>query len=132
MITADDKMMFTRGCCHKLAEAIHAVSGWPVCTFFYRGQANIHAFVRTPRDTYVDIQGEHTEAELMKTWTWCALGGSFEMTIGEVSPEMLDFWDGHTIEWPEAIERAAELAPAIVDGVRRAIEWTTDAERADW
>lgn len=132
MITTDDRDMFTRGCCHKLAQAISKITGWPVCAFFYEGQANIHAFVRTPRGTYVDIQGEHTEQEITKTWAWCNFTrGPLDFMIGEVSAEMLDYWDGHTLEWPNAIDRAAELAPVIVEGVNRSMAWCEHPDEYD-
>jgi hypothetical protein len=69
-ITENDIKRFTQGSCYQLAQAIRDATGWPVYAFWdkYFHDYDIHAFVRTPRGTYLDIYGEHTRYMIMQQW----------------------------------------------------------------
>lgn len=119
MFTNNDYDMFSCGCCHVLAYAIQEISGWPVCAFWERGWYDTHAFVRTPRDTYIDIAGEHAEDALLRTWR------TYKIVEVDADDNLRDVWEGHTIEWPDAQTRARQLAPIIVDDIKRGqVTWT--------
>lgn len=71
-ITAADIERFTRGDCHILASEIARVTGWTLCAFAYEDrEPDLHAFVRCPDGTYLDIEGRWPEEALLAHWaTW--------------------------------------------------------------
>ncbi len=101
----DDHDMFTMGGCHILAMAIHDLTGWQLCALEdYDGYS--HAFVRTPRETYLDIEGEHVDLNgFLDRW--------HADEIRDAGPEDFDDWQDD-FDVAEVIERAAELAPDLV------------------
>jgi hypothetical protein len=65
-----DITRFTCGSCYQLAEAIRDVTGWPIYAFWdeHFQDYDIHAFVKTPRGTYLDIYGEHSRYKMLSRW----------------------------------------------------------------
>ena len=51
-----------------LAEEIHKLTGWARCAFDQGFGSDTHAFVRTPRGTLLDIDGETDEQEFRIRW----------------------------------------------------------------
>ena len=110
-ITAEDRFLFTCGQCHRLAEVLNDVTGWPICAFwdkeYYddRGDFSIHAFVQTPARKYLDITGLHTATEMKQEW------GEYEIR------KVTDFWpleDWAPYMDDERIPRAWEIAPLVL------------------
>lgn len=69
-ITNADVERFTYGSCYQLAEAISSATGWPMYAFWddFIQDYDIHAFVRTPRGTFLDITGEHSRYRMLRQW----------------------------------------------------------------
>lgn len=111
MITKKDISTFTEGWCHRLALAINRETGWPVVAFWnaFMESYDTHAFVRTPRGTFLDIKGEHTADEMCREW--------YESEIREVDD--LEFFDrdgewGGFLEQSYADKRASKLVPEVL------------------
>jgi hypothetical protein len=109
-ISPHDHFVFTCGACHQLAFAIHEATGWPVCAFWgvYKGKYDydVHAFVRTPRGTFLDIDGEHTRYGMCKKWH-----SRHIHTVRDVTTFMAE-WDSDC--WCSAYDRARELVPTVL------------------
>lgn len=69
-INRSDIIRFTFGSCYQLAEAIHDVTGWPLYAFWdeFFEDYDTHAFVKTPRGTFMDVYGEHTRYKMLIQW----------------------------------------------------------------
>jgi len=108
-ITSSDEYTFTSGQCHRLAEVLSEVTGWPMYAFFDTfwepGEYDIHAFVKTPKRTFLDVEGVHTATELKVRWS--------EKTIRLVDdPFELNDWAPYMDA--EGIPRAWEIAPLVL------------------
>ena len=66
MITDQDRFDFTNGACWVLANAISAKTGWQRC---WTAPEPDHVFVRTPENDYLDIDGRHTENEMIEKYS---------------------------------------------------------------
>ncbi len=99
-ITAQDIAIFSEGDCDVLALEIHRRTGWPLVSMCFKDEATAHSegyptppfmtfnhhFVRLPNGNFLDVEGESTEAQMMKKW------GSFvegRDIIREISAEDL-------------------------------------------
>jgi hypothetical protein len=107
-ITAYDLTCFTCGSCYQLAEVIHEITGWPVYAFWndlYRDY-DIHAFVKTPRNTFMDVYGEHSRYRMLTRW---------EMQhIRRVRRSYdLHQWDNGN-PFYDSTDRAREIAPLLI------------------
>lgn len=108
MRTTDaDRAMFTQGACHWLAIAINEMSGWPVCAFWRAEDYDIHAFVETPRGTYLDVEGEHSAEWFLDRWD--------ALKIREVhNVSIFNGWDDMLFDPEVAKARARKLAPGLI------------------
>lgn len=69
MAQVSDYTRFTKGDCGILARAIHKRTGWPVCTFTdWAGRPGLHAFVKRPDGTFLDIEGLADELAMRLRW----------------------------------------------------------------
>jgi hypothetical protein len=100
-----DIVRFTCGSCYQLAEAI---SDWPIYAFWDKHfkDYDIHAFVKTPRGTYLDVYGEHTRYMMLSRWG--------ERYIRRVR-EPFDFrsWDFGN-PYYDSYPRARQIAPLLI------------------
>lgn len=127
-VTEDDDALFTRGQCHALADAISARTGWEVVVLSDGPDGVVgwvHAGVRTPNGTIVDVRGEHDELDWLDQWA--------EMV--DSYGEKHDAYDGGNVAiypatdhgWtrsgysephdPQVWQRAQEVAQLVLDHV---------------
>lgn len=68
-ITVEDQDYFTCGCCHLLAQEISRRAGWPLYSISDDdGLPDDHAFVLHPSGKYLDVNGLHSEEEMLEGW----------------------------------------------------------------
>ena len=109
-ITFDDVQRFTYGSCYQLAQAIRDVTGWPVYAFWddHFNDYDIHAFVKTPSGTFLDVLGEHTRYQMLTKWD------------GRHIRRVANSYDMHTWDqgnpFYDSSPRAKEIAPVLVAG----------------
>lgn len=109
-ITDTDVERFCYGSCYQLAEVISERTGWPVYAFWddHYGDYDIHAFIRTPRGTYLDILGEHNSREMKVGWD------AYGLTIRKVRKSYnFRSWDIFN-PFYDSSDRARELLPALL------------------
>jgi hypothetical protein len=106
MITNDDIEVYTEGDCFVLAQAVHEITGWPMCAFSYDNTPDLHAFVMTPDGKYLDIEGKHTPKQLRKKWQ-CGLD------INEYTVDEFKLWGEPNYDIGG--ERARELAQHLIE-----------------
>ncbi len=111
MIDWQDHYWFTEGACYRLALAIHDTTGWPVCAFWDERERDydIHAFVKTPRGTYLDIEGEHTRKEMLDRWK----GGTSIRQVRNLK-WLADWGQPDDTDLQDCDERAIELVPEVL------------------
>jgi hypothetical protein len=108
-ITFDDITRFTCGSCYQLAQAINEITGWPIYAFWdeHFEDYDIHAFVKTPRGTFMDITGEHSRYRMFRRWEWAAhirkVSASYDMRQ----------WDNGN-PFYDSLPRAREVAPVLI------------------
>ena len=114
MITENDEAMFTRGGCLVLADLISEATGWPVCSLTTEDEPDgpdIHAFVRTPDGKYLDIEGVHTEEEMLDRWVrWDPI------SIEEYDLSQFDYsWAQRGESWTRDYEvRGSQVMPELL------------------
>lgn len=114
MITEDDVNLFTRGGCLVLAEMISEQTGLPICslnTDEYPDEPDVHAFVRLPDGLYLDIEGKHTEDEMMALYApWKPL------RVERYDPSDFDrSWSQRGEPWSREYEqRGEEILPELL------------------
>jgi hypothetical protein len=108
-ITPDDISAFTEGSCYQLAEAVRDATGWPMYAFWdYVGRDyDIHAFVKTPRGTFLDIEGEHSRYRMLRDWA-----GDDGFGIRRVK-KGLRSWDFGN-PYYDSMPRARRIVPALL------------------
>lgn len=107
-IRPSDIERFTFGSCYQLAEAIRDATGWPIYAFWdtHFKDYDIHAFVKTPRGTYLDIRGEHSRYTMLRTWG--------ERHIRRVRKSTnLRSWDFGN-PYYDSSKRARQVAPLVI------------------
>jgi hypothetical protein len=99
---------FTFGSCYQLAEAIRDIYGWPVYAFWdtHFKDYDIHAFVKTPRETYLDIHGEHSRYKMLSRW------GERHIRRVRDSYDMRSWNFGNP--YYDSYPRALEIAPVLI------------------
>lgn len=107
-ITLYDVERFTYGSCYQLAEAIHDATGWPMYAFWdeYFRDYDIHAFVKTPRGTFLDVTGEHTRYRMLRKWQGRhirRIRDSYNMRSWDIGNPFFD-----------SLPRAREIVPALL------------------
>lgn len=107
-IGQEDIVRFTCGSCYQLAEAISDVTGWPIYAFWDKHfkDYDIHAFVKTPRGTYLDIYGEHTRYKMLSLW-----GEQHIRRVRKASA--LRSWDFGN-PYYDSYPRARQVAPLLI------------------
>ncbi len=112
-ITGHDIEAFTEGSCYQLALAVQEVTRWPVYAFWDRDSRDydLHAFVKTPRGTFLDINGEHSRYAMFCDW----VDYDFEdYGIRRVRKDYnLRRWDLGNPHF-DSMPRARELVPALL------------------
>lgn len=138
-VTEDDEELFSYGQCHVLADELVNRTGWErvVVSDGPDGVVGwVHAGVRTPRGTIVDVRGEHDEMEWLDQW------GEFADAYGR---DFDDEYDGDSVAvysatvhgWtdeggghpeepdPEVAMRAEQVAQLLMDHVAQEPSGTT-------
>lgn len=113
MITEKDVLNFTKGACWILAEEISAVTGWDIVAFYDTvfGFMAKHVFVRTHDGKYLDIEGKHSEGEMLERWE-CESGYDIrKIRARDQRRCSLPFSMGDQAPYRE---RARELVPHLV------------------
>lgn len=114
-ITDLDRERFMYGDCHVLAQAIHDITGWPIHTFFEEDYPSIHAFVVTPKNTALDVNGEQKMSEFRSFWKKFTYGSTRHAKL-ENHTEELDQWGLNFGTYSH--RRAKQLAPYLVEQVK--------------
>lgn len=116
LIDHNAKQAFTNGQCHALALALHQQTKWPlIWTTFQTCNHRLcsqdqdaychpdHVLVKTPKETYLDILGEHSLESLQKIYK----------EVGSLSTSRLE----HLISIEHFIEPDHQAANTFVDAV---------------
>ena len=109
---SNDRVRFTEGDCHVLAQAINEITGWPICTFVtaWHGTATLHAFNKHPSGDFVDVEGRQSPMEFQRAWTTRLLIKEWD---GLDEMKESGWWTQP--RWDDSPGRAAALAPSIIE-----------------
>jgi hypothetical protein len=78
------RLAFGAGQCHGLALALHDTQGWPLVAVDDEENRRIHICVRRPDGMLVDVNGAHTDVEVMQARPGCSLHGIDEDAISDL------------------------------------------------
>jgi hypothetical protein len=84
--------VFTAGNCWVLAYYLHELGGWPIVMVVPQADPDMweHVLVQLPDHRYLDIEGVHTRAEVLKRWGY---GGSYR--IVPIGPMAFASWEAY-------------------------------------
>jgi hypothetical protein len=104
-----DESRFTHGACFILAEVIHDLTGWPICSFWnnYVDDFDWHVFILTPDGRFLDVRGWQTENELRDRWGWD------KAIVTDIDSMELFNWTC-PFDRKESYKRAREIAPDLI------------------